>query len=256
MFVIYGRRPHDAQPIIPADGLRPPLNSNVRPLATRHVHMSQTQQATGGRIAYAGAIHFSAATITESGPPLDHSGAIITGTSGPHEDDWRQIELVPIENLDRLNSMFEEQHHLRNQYAVAGGFEAIYLRTEYPVPLSSRHIQRHEIINISSEPDQPNPLYMGPAAGLYPVTRGETRNVANLASFYFTTTPHGKVDHCGLFPLRTGQWPEEASLRALHALGTSKELLLVDWFRLCGFYLADIDSLLSWLGLAHEAKEA
>jgi hypothetical protein len=218
--------------------------------------MSQVQQAAGGRIVIAGAIRYSAATIAEAGPPLDQSGPIITATPGPHEDDWRQIELVPAENLDRLNLMFEEQHHLRSRYSEEGGFGAIYLRAEYPVPLSSRQLQRSDFIGLSSDTNDLPQLFMGPAAGIYPVVRGEICKVTNLASFYFTTSLQDDIEHCGLFPLRTGEWPEEHILRALHALGTSQELLLVDWFRLQGFYLADIDSLLSWLGLAHEPREA
>ncbi len=54
-----------------------------------------------------------------------------------HEDDWRQIEFVPVVNRDYLQAKLTEFITFREQHRSGSGFTKIFLRPEHPITFYS-----------------------------------------------------------------------------------------------------------------------
>lgn len=204
-------------------------------------------QFIGGRGVLAGRICFTAITLSESHPPLDEGLPAAAGVQSWHEDDWRQIELVHTADIPYLNQVFEEQHRFRQEHAGEHGFTGMYLRREHPTPIASLGIQVADVLALGGTSPEEGELYMGPTAGAFRVRQGHTVVVPQVGTLYFTATG-SSVRQIGLFPQTCDVGPSNETLSAIHGFATKYSLALVDWYKLAGFYLQDIDSFIQWLG--------
>jgi len=193
--------------------------------------------------------------MAAEGPPLDERESVEAAHPYLHEDDWRQVEFVRVVDIPYLNYAFEEQHHfrIRHQHEKCG-YSQIYLRHEHPNPVAQLQIPVAELTALAGDSAVVQQLYMGPASAAFLVRGGHAVQLPKIGLLYFTEAA-GLVQHIGLRPQTFDLGPSDEILSAIHGFATKYSLALIDWYKLEGFHLQDIDSLVYWLGYEVPRKE-
>ncbi len=144
-----------------------------------------------------------------------------------HEDDYRQVEIVPSENFNELIKQAENVQYFAEKHFDGGGFTDIMVREENGFKLKQRGIEPKELDLILSE--LPIKKYTDVSTGIRP---GEMKSD--------NTYGYGK-NYNGIFfdfesDTVTGIWiagspnvEDEKFAQALNDIGNKWSLLLMDW---------------------------
>lgn len=165
---------------------------------------------------------YSLPTLCEAVPPTA-AGKPFEGHKSLHEDDWRQVEFVPVANRDYLQTKLAEYTAFREQHRKGAAFTEVFMRPEHPVPLAPAGLSTRELPRLS---ELPLALRGGSESGM--VTGGFSLSDGGDWYLYGQLSLEGIVTSLGVSPGH-GTVPTEAFVRALIQLAGTR-MLLVDWY--------------------------
>jgi hypothetical protein len=163
-------------------------------------------------------ILFSLPTLCDPAPAVD-AGPAAAGARQLHEDDWRQIEFVPANNLDHIRKELEELAAFKREHQRANGWTQIYLRKEHPTPLAAIRL-RFAALPVLSASDL--------ALGGRPVRGGFALSEGGPWFVYGQRTPEGAILHLAVSP--SGAACSKDFAQSLAMIAQSADLLLVNWY--------------------------
>lgn len=144
-----------------------------------------------------------------------------------HEDDYRQVEIVPNENFNELIRQAENIQDFTSDNSEGAGYSEIFVREEGDFKLINRAINRDQLEEIFSE--LPTKKYTEVTTGIQP-DEMKSENTIGYGENYNGVFFDYKSD------LVTGIWisgettfPKENFIQVLNKLGHEWNLLLMDW---------------------------
>lgn len=154
-----------------------------------------------------------------------------------HEDEYLQIEILPTENLNRLQKEAQEVADFSKKHKSGEGYTDMYVRQEAWISLSHRRIQADELEQILiSFTHLRAPLV---TTGIRP---GEftSKNTIGFGKNYQGLF-YNHEDHIvqNIWVSNSLPFEEKTSKEVLLNLGRKWNLLLMDWFRLVIIDLQD-----------------
>jgi len=177
---------------------------------------------------------FSLPTICDP-IPLTQPGSPNVVHKSLEEDDWRQIEFVPVANRGYLESKLKELSIFREQHRRGPAFTKIFIRPEHPATFEGVGFARTQLPHLT---ELALTLGRGTVPGGFALSDGGTWFI------YGQRSPEGRVHHLAVSPGR-GDVPSE---QFIHALGdiAANGFLLVDWYVGVVVDTSSSESILSW----------
>ena len=167
--------------------------------------------------------------------PATQPGAPGAAHRALHEDDWRQIEFVPLANRDYIQAKLSELAAFKHEHQRGCGFAKLLIRPEHPIAFGSVGLATAQMPHFPIEA-----LTLGGGA----VHGGFAVPDRTDWFIYGQCAPDRRILHLAVSPGR-GEPPSEQFLQALTDLSVSR-FLLVDWYVGIVVDTASPDALLSW----------
>lgn len=143
-----------------------------------------------------------------------------------HEDEWRQIELVPAESLAEVQACLAELDAFKQENRVGPGYRKVFLRRELKASLLARGMTLEQVLG-GTERGAVGPLYVDWIGGRRRVANGFSSRLPSGAIVYGEMSD-GKLRVLAL--PSTSLQPDLPTAEALRAACTHG-LALVDWQR-------------------------
>lgn len=161
---------------------------------------------------------FSLPTLCDPAPAIEESPAP-AGARPLHEDDWRQIEFVPVVDESYIRSELATLAAFKLEHQKASGWTSVYLRKEHPRPLQTLELQ-----NSSLPPFRKSALTLGGRV----VRGGFALSDGGDWFVYGQQSAEGRIIQLAVSPGRT-PLPERFA-EAMAKIAKTAGLLLVDWY--------------------------
>jgi hypothetical protein len=184
-------------------------------------------------------ILFSLPTLCESAPAVEPLPRPALCRS-LHEDDWRQIEFVPLTNRAHIDKELNALASFKQQHRSGPGWTNVYVRREHPTPLAAVGLR------FANMPRLPvSAVWLGPAppsGGL--VKGGFALSDSTNWSLYGQRSPDGRVLQLSL--LHSASAMSAAMAEILSRLSLDLRLIVVDWFATAVVDTSSPESVLAW----------
>jgi len=184
-------------------------------------------------------ILFSLPTLCESTPAVYQAPRPEVGRS-IHEDDWRQIEFVPLTNRTHIEKELQALTSFKQQHRRGPGWTSVYIRREHPTQLVATGL------DFAKMPSLPvSTLWLGsgpPWGGL--VKGGFALAESSNWFIYGQRAPEGKVIQLALFPSASPL--STAMSKILSRMSSELRLILVDWFAASVVDTSSSESVVAW----------
>jgi hypothetical protein len=185
-----------------------------------------------GSITYAdpSAVLFSVPTIFERAPAVE-SGKQTHGDKdfGIDEDDWRQIEFVPRQNLAGLTNLLAEVVAFEKANRQSTGWKNTFVRKEYAASLESAHLSFQKLLASFTPLPSPSALFLTSGEYYAMVTGGFSFRVQGLGNLYGRRV-EDRVLELG-FEYDKANPVSRIGLSELYGYCDQNQLVLVDWYR-------------------------
>ena len=165
-----------------------------------------------------------------------------------HEDDYCQIEILPLAALEFCRREIEKIDAFSKEHFDGVGWTAMYMRKEQPHPFSELALPREEMIRLASSfaPAFDN-VTTGYSTVFEPAPGVSAFGNSNRVVLYFECTKDGTV---GAVWLQLNTYCQEDpgdALRLFSVLAKNAPLILVDWGWSFAVPLGDVESLSRYL---------
>jgi hypothetical protein len=179
-------------------------------------------------------ILFSLPTLCDPAPAVDSSPAP-AGARSLHEDDWRQIEFVPISNNEQVRAQLVALATFKKEHQKGAGWTDVYLRKEHSVPLAAMGLRFTALPAFSTSAVT---LSGRPVRGGFALADGEEWFI------YGQRSPEGTILQLGISP-RPSLCSERFAL-GLMQITRDAPVLIVDWYAGLVVDVSSLESILAW----------
>lgn len=172
-------------------------------------------------------ILFSLATLCDP-IPSTLSGLPPSNHKHLHEDDWRQIEFVPVTNRENIRLKLGELAAFKQQHWRGQGFTQIFIRPEHPITFQSSGFAAAQLPHLTEFPvtlgsvTPPNGLGGGIVPGGFALSDSGDWFI------YGQRSPDGLILSLAVSPGHAAV-PSETFVQALSEVAGTR-FLLVDWY--------------------------
>ena len=163
-------------------------------------------------------ILFSLATLCDP-IPATQAGTPSGSHNSLHEDDWRQIEFVPMANRDYIKGKLTELNAFKQANQQGPGFTKVFIRPEHPTTFVSADLKATQLPRLT---ETALTLGGGIVEGGFALSDGGDWFI------YGQRLPNGTIVHLGISPGHTSG-PSEAFMKAISEL-SGTDFMLVDWY--------------------------
>jgi len=163
-------------------------------------------------------ILFSLATICDP-IPTTQSGIPVGTSKLLHEDDWRQIEFVPVANKEYIQAKLLELAAFKKTHQKDIGFTKIFVRPEHPTTFASTDYKLEQLPRLTE---------CSLSLGGNVVTGGFARFDGEGWFIYGQQSADGRVVHLALSP-DSGSRLSDALVSAIIET-TRSDFMLIDWY--------------------------
>ena len=181
-------------------------------------------------------ILFTLPTLCDPAPAVETSSPP-AGARSLHEDDWRQIEFVPMVDERHVRSELAALATFKAQHRKASGWTSVYLRKEHPHPFQTVKLQYSSL-----------PSFRTSALTLSGrlVRGGFALSDSSDWFIYGQRSPEGGVIQLAVSPGRS--ICSEAFAAGLAQIAKSAEVMLVDWYASAIVDVTSSRSVSEWTG--------